>query len=153
MYGKTKREAELKILEMGRQSEMHVSIIRPSLVYGAGAKGNLALMLRGIEKGWVPLLPETGNRRSMIHVDDLVKAFLLIAEGNRANGEAFFATDGVEHSSRRQIYEAICLAVGKSVHARSVPKFFFDGISLLSPRLRHKVDKLLGDEYYSSEKL
>ena len=152
VYGKTKREAELKILEMGRQSEMHVSIVRSSLVYGAGVKGNLALMRRGIEKGWFPPLPETRNRRSMIHVDDLIKALLLIAEDDRANGEVFIATDGVAHSSR-QIYEAICQAVGKTVPAWSVPKFFFDGISLLSPRIQYKVDKLLGDEYYSSAKL
>ena len=31
VYGKTKREAELKLLEIGQLSGMHVSIIRPSL--------------------------------------------------------------------------------------------------------------------------
>ena len=44
IYGKTKREAELKLLEIGRQSCMHVSIVRPSLGYGPGVKGNLAIM-------------------------------------------------------------------------------------------------------------
>jgi UDP-glucose 4-epimerase len=44
VYGKTKREAELRLLELWRQSGMHLSIVRPSLVYGAGVKGNLALM-------------------------------------------------------------------------------------------------------------
>ena len=29
----------------------------------------------------------------------------------------------------------------------------FEVLSLLSPRIRYKVDKLLGDEYYSSDKL
>ena len=152
VYGQTKREAELKILEIGRQSEMHVSIVRTSLVYGAGAKGNLALMRRGIEKGWFPPLPETGNRRSMIHVDDLVRALLLVAGDERANGEIFVATDGVPHSTR-EIYEEICQAVGKTIPKWSVPKILFDWISLLSPRIRYKVEKLLRDEYYSSEKL
>ena len=152
VYGQTKREAELKILEIGRQSGMHISIVRPSLVYGSGVKGNLALMRRGIENGWFPPLPETGNRRSMIHVDDLVRALLLVAEDQRANGEIFIATDGVPHSSR-EIYEAICQSSGKTVPGWGVPKFLFDGLSLLSPRIRYKVDKLLGDEYYSSEKL
>jgi len=50
VYGQTKREAELKILEIGRQSKIHVSVVRPSLVYGPGVKGNLALMRRGIEQ-------------------------------------------------------------------------------------------------------
>ncbi len=54
IYGKTKREAELKLLEIGKKSGMHVSIIRPSLVYGPKSKGNLKIMLTGIEKGWFP---------------------------------------------------------------------------------------------------
>ena len=152
IYGKTKREAEIKLLEISRQSSMHVSIVRPSLVYGAGVKGNLALMRKGIEQGWFPPIPETENRRSMIHVDDLVRALLLAAEDKRANGEIFIVTDGVPHSSR-EIYEAICQSVGKTVPQWSVPKIVFEGLSLLSPRILYKVDKLLGDEYYSSEKL
>jgi UDP-glucose 4-epimerase len=152
VYGQTKREAELRLLEIGRQSELHISIVRPSLVYGAGAKGNLALMRKGIEQGWFPPLPETGNRRSMIHVDDLVQALLLVAEDERANGEIFIATDGIPHSSR-EIYEEICHSVGKPVPGWSVPKLIFDWLSLVSPLIRYKVDKLLGDEYYSSEKL
>ena len=51
-YGETKREAELKLLEISKKSSMNVSIIRPSLVYGPKMKGNLRLMLVGIEKGW-----------------------------------------------------------------------------------------------------
>ena len=79
VYGRTKREAEIKLLEIGRKSNMHVSIIRPALVYGPNAKGNLNLMLSGIELGWFPPLPEVGNRRSMIHVDDLVRAIFFVA--------------------------------------------------------------------------
>jgi UDP-glucose 4-epimerase len=151
-YGQSKREAELKLLEIGRQSEMHISIVRPSLVFGPRMKGNLALMQSGIKQGWFPPLPKNGNRRSMIHVDDLVQALLLVADDSRANGEIFIATDGIPHSSR-EIYEALCHSVGKAVPSWSVPKFIFDGIALMSSRIRYKMDKLLGDEYYSSEKL
>lgn len=152
VYGKTKREAELKLLEIGKESGMHVSIIRPSLVYGPGVKGNLQLMLSGIKKGWFPPLPETGNRRSMIHVDDLVRAILLVAEDKRANGEIFIATDGTPYSSR-EIYNAMCDVTGKPTPKWSVPKAFFDIASLASPRIRYKINKLLGDECWSSTKL
>jgi len=152
VYGQTKREAELRILEIGRQSGMHTSIVRPSLVYGPGVKGNLALMQRGIRQGWFPPLPETGNRRSMIHVDDLVKAILLVSEDERANGEIFIATDGIPYSSRK-IYESMCQSVGKIAPNWSVPKILFNLLSLASSRFSYKINKLLGDEYYSSEKL
>ena len=152
VYSKTKREAELKLLEIGQKSDMHVSIVRSSLVYGPGVKGNLRLMLSGIEKGWFPPLPETGNRRSMIHVDDLVRTLMLVAEDERANGEIFIATDGELHSSR-EIYEAMCAVLGKSVPRWSVPKVLFDIAAAISPAVRYKVNKLLGNECYSAEKL
>ena len=152
VYGKTKREAELKLLEIGQNSNMHVSIIRPSLVYGPKIKGNLALMLSGIKRGWFPPLPETGNRRSMIHVDDLVRAILLVAEDRRANGEIFIATDGKPYSSR-EIYNTMCDVTGKLIPKWSVPKTLFDIVSLASPRIKYKINKLLGDECYSSAKL
>jgi len=152
VYGKTKREAELKLLKIGKESGMHVSVIRPSLVYGSNVKGNLQLMLSGIEKGWFPPLPETGNKRSMIHVDDLVRAILLVANDDRANGEIFIATDGISHSSR-EIYNAMCSALGKSIPKWSMPKILFDIVSLVSPRIKYKINKLLGDECYSSKKL
>ena len=152
VYGKAKREAELKLLEIGKESGMHVSIIRPSLVYGLSVKGNLQLMLSGIKKGWFPPLPETGNKRSMIHVDDLVRAILLVADDDRANGEIFIATDGIPHSSR-EIYNAMCNVLGKSIPKWSIPKSLFDMASLINPRIKYKLNKLLGDECYSSAKL
>jgi UDP-glucose 4-epimerase len=152
VYGKTKREAEEALLKIGENSGMHVSIIRTSLVYGPNVKGNLKLMLSGIEKGWFPPLPEVGNKRSMIHVDDLVQAILLVAKNDHTHGEIFIATDGTPHSSR-DIYNAMCNVLGKSIPKWSVPKSLFDIASLMNPRIKYKLNKLLGDECYSSAKL
>ena len=152
VYGRTKREAELKLLAIGRQTGMHVSIVRSSLVYGPSMKGNLHAMLLGIEKGWFPPLPMIENRRSMVHVDDLVRAILLVAKDNRTNGEIFIVTDGYPHSSR-EIYEVMCKLLGKKIPNWNMPKFFFKIITIFSLNIKYKVDKLFKDEYYSSEKL
>ena len=101
---------------------------------------------------WFPPLPEVGNQRSMIHVDDLVLAILLVAEDDRANGEIFIATDSKPHSSR-EIYNAMCSATETSIPKWSVPKILFDIASLASPHIKYKINKLLGDECYSSAKL
>ena len=93
---------------------MHVSIVRPSLVYGPGVKGNLQLMLSAVKKGLLPPLPETGNKRSMIHVDDLVDILLLVEKDNRANGEIFIATDGNTYSSN-EIYSAMSKSLNKNI--------------------------------------
>ncbi len=152
IYGKTKREAELQLLKISKESGMHVSIIRPSLVYGPFVKGNLKSMMLGIKKGWFPPLPKTGNKKSMIHVDDLVRAMLLLVDDNRANREIFIATDGIRYSSH-DIYNVMCSLLGKPSSKWRVPKFVFDIVSLVNPRIKYKVTKLLGDECYSSAKL
>lgn len=151
-YGLSKLEAELKLIEIGQKSRMNVVIIRPSLVYGPGVKGNLSTMLSGIKHGWFPPLPKTGNRRSMIHVDDLVRAILFVNKNVFSSGEVFIATDSNMYSSN-EIYEIFCQLSGKSIPKWTVPVIIFDIISLLSPNIRYKVTKLLGDECYSSSKL
>jgi nucleoside-diphosphate-sugar epimerase len=152
VYGKTKREAELRVLEAGRKFGMHVSILRPSLIYGPKVKGNLQLMMQGIKKGWFPPLPETGNRRSMIHVDDVIQALSLLASDERSNGEIFIVTDGRTYSSR-DIYEIMSATLGKRIPRWTVPLFLFNVIALINPHLRYRIDKLLGDECYSSKKI
>ncbi|MCW8965826.1 MAG: NAD-dependent epimerase/dehydratase family protein [Candidatus Pacearchaeota archaeon] len=161
IYGKTKRIAEIKLLEIGKQSGMHVSIIRPSLVYGSGVKGNLRTMLNGIDRGWFPPIPDTHNRRSMIHVDDVVRAMLLVSNDRRANGEIFILTDGRDYSSR-EIYDAMCHAVGRKIPRWSLPDALFEVAAKFGDLLKGKVpfpfdsyryQKLLGDECFSSDKI
>ena len=152
IYGQTKKEAEIKLLNIGRNSNMHVTIIRPSLVYGPNAKGNLRLMLSNINQGLFPPIPDTQNRKSMIHVNDLVRAIMLVANDERANGEIFIVTDGKPYSSR-DIYKAMCVIVGKPVPKWNVPKFIIDIAAKINPKIKYKLDKLFGDECYSSAKI
>jgi UDP-glucose 4-epimerase len=151
-YGKTKYEAEVKLLEIGKKSNMSVIIVRPALVYGPKVKGNLGLMLSGIKKGWFPPLPDIQNLRSMVHVDDLVRALIFLVEDNRANGKVFVVTDGLQYSSR-EIYEVMCKISNKKLPIWSVPKFLFNMLASISPKLRAKISKIFDDEVYSSNKI
>ena len=47
----------------------------------------------------------------------------------------------------------MCNVAGKSILKWSMPKTLFDIASLASPRIKYKINKLLGDECYSSAKL
>mgnify|MGYP003979318131 FL=1 len=161
IYGKSKREAEIKLLELGNKSKMHVTIIRPSLVYGKGMKGNLNKMLIGIKKGWFPPLPEVGNRRSMVHVDDLVEIILMVEKNEKSFGEILIATDGNMYSSN-EIYKEMSLFIDKPVKSWVVPNIFFIFLAKFGnlvnvifpfPFNSHRYQKLLGDECYSSIKL
>ena len=158
IYGATKREAEIEVLKIGKTHDMHVSILRPALVYGVKMKGNLAIMFNGIKSGWFPPLPETFNKRSMICISDLIDAILLIASDKRTNGRIYIATDGHQYSSR-DIYKAICLATGKNIPIWVTPKSVFSFLARIGDYVKyipfnsHRYKKIFGNECYSSVEL
>lgn len=121
-YGRAKLEAEQLVLEAGRRHGMHVAILRLPLVYGPGQKGNLVRMIEAVARGRFPPLPETGNRRSLVHVDDVVQALRLAAERGEANGQIYIVTDSEVYSTR-QIYMLVCQALGRPVPRWSVPSW------------------------------
>lgn len=69
-YGKSKLMAESTLLDM-TSAEFLVSIVRPPLVYGEGAKGNIPRLFKLVKI--VPILPFgcDSNKRSMIYVSNL----------------------------------------------------------------------------------
>jgi nucleoside-diphosphate-sugar epimerase len=117
-YGLAKRLAEKFVLE--QSPELHAVVLRPALMYGPGWKGNLERMAELIRRGRFPPLPDLGNQRSMVHVDDVARAAILVAEDPRAAGETYVVTDGESYSTRR-IYEAMCRALGRKVPSWTVP--------------------------------
>lgn len=160
-YSLSKQAAEKLILEYGKKYGLHVCILQPSLVYGPHVKGNLQSMLRGIDQGWFPPLPETHNQRSMVSVQDTIDAAWMVANAPKANGKKYVLTDGQRYSTR-QMYDAIRAAFGRppkkwfwpSVCLRGIAKIA-DGIQILKkshlPFNSERLEKLLGSAVYSSE--
>ncbi len=157
-YGRSKLDAERLVLNGGYIP--HPVVLRLSMVYGPIEKGNLPRMIHAIAKGQFPPLPELGNQRSMIHVDDVVRAALLVAERLESAGGTYILTDGQAYSTR-QMYEWICAAVGKSVPAWHVPVFALRLLALIGDgigTLRGKrfmfdsdaMEKLVGSACYNS---
>lgn len=163
LYGRSKLEAERLVWEIGKRAGLHVSCLRLPLVYGPGNKGNLHKMMAAIDRGVFPPLPEFGNRRSMVHVADVVRAALLAADQPSANGRCYIVTDGRGYSTR-ELYELICRALGKPIPAWHVPLrvlTLLGGIGDAIGRVRGKrflfdsdaLEKLAGSAWYSSERI
>lgn len=77
-YGRSKRAAELDIERiLGSDSETDYSILRPHLVYGPGNPGNMARLLKVLEKGLPLPLASISNQRSFLYVGNLCSLILL----------------------------------------------------------------------------
>jgi len=162
-YGRAKFEAERLVLDAGREHGLHVCVLRLPLVYGPGNKGNIPRMIAAIDRGRFPPMPKIQNKRSMVHVNDVVEALLLAAVSPTANGQVYIVTDGRTYSAR-EIYTGICQALGRAVPAWTIPAWvlrlgarFGDAIERISgrtsPLTTSALDKLLGSAWYSSGKI
>jgi nucleoside-diphosphate-sugar epimerase len=160
-YGASKRAAEQLVLNGG-----YVPcpiVIRPCMVYGNTHKGNLPRLIEAIRQGFFPPLPELHNHRSMVHVDDLVQAALLVAQNPQAVGQVYIVSDGQSYSTR-QLYEWICAALNKQVLPVNVPVSLLKGFAKIGDKMESVtgrqfifdtcvLEKLIGSAWYSSAKI
>ena len=162
-YGRAKRAAEDLVLQAGQELDMHVCILRLPLVYGHDNKGNLPRMIEAIDRGHFPPLRESGNKRSMVHVDDVVQALLLAAQSPSASGQTYIVTDEQTYSTRA-IYNLICSDLGRPVPGWTMPVTLLQLAARLGDLIgavrgrpfgfnSDALDKLIGSAWYSSDKI
>lgn len=160
-YGKSKLAAERLVLEGGYVPEPVV--LRLSMVYGPSDKGNLPRMIEAVMKDRFPPLPEVNNKRSMVHVDDVIQATVLAAEKPQAIGRTYIITDGQSYSTR-QMFEWVCEALDKPVPHWVMPISVLKMLARIGDvigRVRRRrfifdsdaLEKLLGSACYSSERI
>jgi UDP-glucose 4-epimerase len=162
-YGRAKRAAEDAVLDAGVTYGMHVVNLRLAMVYGRGGRGNLERMARGIRAGWFPRLPETGNRRSLVHVDDVVAAMRLVAEEPAANGRTYIVADARPYSGR-EIYDTIRGVAPRLTFSWSAPAWLLRTggvVGDIAGRAIHRqwplnsevIERLLGSACYSPARI
>jgi len=162
-YGQAKRAAEKAVLEAGDRYGMQVVNLRLAMVYGAGGRGNLERMGKMIKKGLFPPLPETGNHRSLVHVDDVVAAMCTVAGDDRANGRTYIIT-GPEAPSGRELYDTMRRVLDKPRRHWSVPAWVLRAGARCGDSLETRfdrrlplnsqiIDRLLDSAWYSSVRI
>jgi len=160
-YGRSKLAAENLVLNGGYVP--HPVVLRPAMVYGPENKGNLTRMVEAVRRGYFPPLPDTGNHRSMVHVDDVVQAAVLAAQRCEAIGQIYIVTDGQSYSTR-QIYDWIRVLLGKKPPLWHIPLFLLrwlgrlgDMIGVLRGRRfifdSDALEKMTGSAWYDNSRL
>ncbi|MFA9439827.1 NAD-dependent epimerase/dehydratase family protein [Uliginosibacterium sp. sgz301328] len=161
-YGRAKRAAETCVTERSEHFGMQSVNLRLAMVYGPGGRGNLERMIALVGRGVFPLLPETGNRRSLVYVGDLVDAILLAGEHAQARG-TYIVADPRAYSGR-QILDAVRVAAGRPARTWQVPRYAMEAAAaagdILSrltgrpmPLTRESLGKLLGSACYDSGRI
>ena len=99
-YARSKRHAEKILLQASslQLAGVHISVLRPTNVYGHGMRGNIATMIKLISRRRLPPLPKLNNRMTLISVSDVCRAALLAATNSHVSGQIFTLVDGEDYT-------------------------------------------------------
>lgn len=114
-YGKSKLAGEIAVREFA--DRLPISIIRPPIVLGPGDRDGFE-MFRGIAKWNLHLVPGfTDNGYSVIHVDDLCRAMIQVADSGKRIARESSDHRGVYFAAAEEIptYAELGQIIGRSL--------------------------------------
>jgi len=111
-YAISKLEAELALKEKFADTSMAITVIRPALICGENAPGNIRRLLKLVESG-IPL-PFKGvkNKRGMVSLENVVSFILTCIENPLAKNELFVLADK-EKPTTEEIIHAFAQGMNK----------------------------------------
>ena len=133
-YGISKWEAEQALHEVSAKTGLEIVIIRPSLVYGPGVKGNFLSLLGWLKKG-IPLpLGAIHNQRSLVGIDNLIDLIITCIDHPAAANRTLLVSDD-EDLSTTELLRGMGHALGMPARLLPVPSSLLQfGANLLGKK-------------------
>jgi len=75
-YGRAKAAAEQEILAAGARHGWDSWILRFASLYGPATQGMLSMLAAAVRAGRMPAIPDLGDRKRLLHVEDAARALL-----------------------------------------------------------------------------
>jgi UDP-glucose 4-epimerase len=142
-YGQSKWEAECALIDLFHGTDTELLIIRPPLIYGLKAKGNIAALERLISLRLPLPFASINNKRSMISLTNLCEFIGHCLSHPKAANETFLVSDGEDLSTVQFIQ-----LLGKRLHKKPLivhcPKIVLIALSKLLGQSK-KLEKLIGN--------
>lgn len=163
-YGRAKLRAEQELWQHPLNLRSR-TVVRPVAVYGAGQRGNLDRMSEAIRKGRFPPLPPLSNKRSFVHVEDLVEAMIVAQRAEMPEQQQrLFIVCEPQPVSTTELYESLCRKVGKPIPGLRVPFWTLQMLATVGslgekltrrrlPFSRSQMEKLTASAWYSPARL
>lgn len=133
-YGKSKFEAEKQLLELNDKNFI-VSIIRPPMIYGKNAPGNIDSLVKLVRKISIIPLGQINNKRSFIYIDNLC---YIIDELITQEKEGIFLASDDNALSTSVLIELIAKNLDKKIYLIKIP-FFESLLKLLKPSFHKRL--------------
>lgn len=102
-YGRSKLAAEQALEQIAASSTMRVTVLRPPLIHGPGAPGNLQRLMGAVRRGLPLPLGGVHNRRSLLGVQNLCSMIRSCLASTGSGIERYTVSDGEEISTAELI--------------------------------------------------
>ena len=142
LYGVSKAEAETGLKVLANDSEMSITIVRPPLVYGSGAKGNFASLARAVKLGLPLPFAAIRNHRAFVSVENL-SSFISYRLANPAGKFDVFLVADAEQVSTPEFIRRLATAADTKARLFAVPTSLMGALLNMSGR-REAGDSLIG---------
>ena len=129
-YGKSKLLAEQYILSKPILMGKRIYIVRPSLIHGAGNKGNLSLLYNFVKRGIPWPLGSYDNQRSFCSIDNLCFVINELIQNDKIPSGVYNIADD-EALSTNEIINLITESQGKNSFILNIPQFIIKLLSQL----------------------
>lgn len=143
-YAISKYEAEQGLQAISQETGLEVVVVRPPLVYGAGAPGNFGALVAMLQRGWpLPLGSVTMNRRSYVALPNLADLLVTVCIHPAAANQIFLVSDG-EDLSTADLLCRLAAAMGRPARLWPVPPVMLRSAAIMLGH-RDLVQRLMAD--------
>lgn len=139
-YAQSKWEAELGLAKLN--GNMEITIVRPPLVYGPHAPGNLKKLAAVLQKGMPLPFGLIHNKRSLIGVDNLA-SFLTTCLGHPNAGNQLFLVADSQDISTPELIKKMAAYANKKVMLLPIPVWSLKLLGKLTGK-RKMIESLVG---------
>ena len=149
-YAVAKWEVEQELMKLALKTGLEVVTIRPPLIYGPGAPGNFAQLLRIINLRFPLPFGRLHNLRSFVAIDNVVDLIVRCIDHPKAANQVFLVSDG-EDLSTTDFIRRIAKAQGKSILLLPIPEKWLEKLAGLVGK-QQQLHKLTGSLQIDIEK-
>lgn len=156
-YGKSKLAAENYIKNQNVPEGKFVYIIRPCMIYGPSAKGNLKLLYKMVSKGIPYPLAAFTNKRSFVSVENLCFVIEKLIRQKPISFGIYNISDD-EAVSTTEIIKLMQITINKRVYTVRIPKMIIKGMARVGdicrlPLNTDRLQKLTENYVVSNQKI
>jgi nucleoside-diphosphate-sugar epimerase len=159
-YAASKLRAEQCLAELCQKEGINLTVLRLATLYGEEDPGNVARLIRSIERGRFIWVGKGENRKSLLHREDAARACLAVIK-TAVSGINIYNVSAPP-CKMRDIVDAITRALAKPLPSWHIPASFalnaakiIKNISCNQGRIssiQGTLQKWLADDYYNTDK-